>query len=128
MATIEQVAQDNHGGPGRLMRELSQMQQEVQRSSREQVSPAAPGAGLNLRRLMQGRGSVETVRLCDQIVLLVLKFRTFHKKKVFVKDTLLKCPQDTLLKCLKFTKLKLVFERKMAVLQHKILSSPKVLC
>lgn len=62
------------------MRELSQMQQEYA-ELKEQVSPR-PGAGLVSAALMQGRGSVETVRLAIRLFFLVLKFRTFHRRSI----------------------------------------------
>nr|XP_020749240.1 centriolin [Odocoileus virginianus texanus] len=105
MATIEQVAQDNHERARRLMRELSQMQQEYAELKRQ---------------VRRGPGRGEHCQTSDQTVLLVLKFRTFHKKKVFVQGTLLKCSQDTLLKCLKFTKLPFALSEKPSPFEEKL--------
>lgn len=90
MAAIEQAAQDNHERARRLTRELSQLQREYTELKKQ---------------VRRSPGRRERCQTGDQTVVLVLKFRTFHKKKVFVQRTLLKCSQNTLLKCLKFTKL-----------------------
>lgn len=66
MATIEQVAQDNHERARRLMRELSQMQQEYA-ELKEQVSPQPRARGWSQRRSCKGRSSVETVRLAIRL-------------------------------------------------------------
>ena len=62
MATIEQVAQDNHERARRLMRELSQMQQEYA-ELKKQVRPQPWAQGASQPRSYKEHGSVKTVRL-----------------------------------------------------------------
>ena len=62
MATIEQVAQDNHERARRLMRELSPLQQEYA-ELKKQVRPHPRARGASQPRSCKERGSVKTVRL-----------------------------------------------------------------
>lgn len=52
MATIEQVAQDNHDRARRLMKELNQMQHEYT-ELKKQVCPAAPAGSPGQRGLVR---------------------------------------------------------------------------